>query len=166
MPSLSHPLTNLAVPVMPSPDLINSLAIQWGLAVNCQTNLTKFVIHNHFLSLAIFTICLPAPLSLFHFFSLPSLSLTSFATCVHLHHFSVLWPSEVVWDATEAPARLHIPAPRPLEEGAPVHCHPAHLSGAALGHQDVTCRYSFPHDGGLTTANITSLFTCLSMSSL
>lgn len=133
---------------MPSADLINSVPIQWGLTVICQTNLTKFVIHNHFLSLAIFTICLPALLSL------PSPSINFSTTCVHV---SVLWPSEVVRDAGEAPARLHLPASRPLEEGAPVHSHPAHLSGAALGHQDLTCCYHLPNDGELSTANIPAL---------
>lgn len=63
---------------------------------------------------------------------------------------SVLRPSEAVRDAPQAPTRLHLPAPRPPEEGSPVHCHPAHVPGAALGHQDFTRRYCFPHDGTFT----------------
>lgn len=63
---------------------------------------------------------------------------------------SVLRPSEAVRHAPQAPTRLHLPAPRPPEEGSPVHCHPAHVPGAALGHQDITRRYCFPHDGKFT----------------
>lgn len=63
---------------------------------------------------------------------------------------SVLRPSEAVRHAPQAPTRLYLPAPRPPEEGSPVHCHPAHVPGAALGHQDITRRYCFPHDGKFT----------------
>ena len=38
-------------------------------------------------------------------------------------------------DAGEAPARLPLPAPRPPEEGAPVHGHPGGLPGSPLDHQ-------------------------------
>lgn len=68
-----------------------------------------------------------------------------------MHIFcSVLRPSEAVRYAPQAPTRLYLPAPRPPEEGSPVHCNPAHVPGAALGHQDFTRRYCFPHDGEFT----------------
>lgn len=94
-----------------------------------------------------------------------------------MHMFcSVLRPSEAVRYAPQAPTRLYLPAPRPTEEGSPVHCHPAHVPGAALGHQDITRRYRFPHDGEFTNTfppisplnvnNIDSLFLCLQVLAL
>lgn len=150
-------------PVPPSADLIIVISIQWALAVNCQSNLTRFVFHNLFLTLAIFTICCSVSLlSLINFwpYSLPlSVSLLSLTT-VSLSvssRVSVLWPSEALWHASKAPARLHLPASRPAEEGAPVHCYPAHLPGAAVGHQNLTRCHRLPHDGEVT---FPSLHTC------
>ena len=80
------------------------------------------------------------------------------STCVRLYHFSVFWPSETVWYASKAPARLHLSAACPLEEGAPVYSHPAHLSGASLGYQDFTCCHHLPHDGKSTIASIGPFF--------
>lgn len=54
---------------------------------------------------------------------------------------------EAVQHAGQASARLHLPSPRPSEEGAPLHHRPAQLPGPAVGHQDVQGRHRFPHDG-------------------
>lgn len=40
-----HP--SLLFILLSSPDLIKAVAIQWGLTVNCQTNVTKWVIYNN-----------------------------------------------------------------------------------------------------------------------
>lgn len=54
---------------------------------------------------------------------------------------------EAVQHAGQASARLHLPSPRPAEEGAPLHHRPAQLLGPAVGHQDVQGRHRLPHDG-------------------
>lgn len=54
---------------------------------------------------------------------------------------------EAVQHAGQASAGLHLPSPRPSEEGAPLHHHPAQLLGAAVDHQDVQGRHRLPHDG-------------------
>lgn len=54
---------------------------------------------------------------------------------------------EAVRHAGQTPARLHLPAPRPSEEGASLHHHPAQLLGPALGHQDFQGCDCLSHDG-------------------
>lgn len=80
-----------------------------------------------------------------------------------LRSCSVLRPSEAVRHAPQAPAWLHLPASRPPEEGSPVHPHPAHLPRAALGHQDITRCYRFPHDGQFTNTFAPFLFLPLTV---
>lgn len=82
----------------PTPDLINSPTIQWGLTVNWQKYITKFVIYNHFLSLAIFTIYLSALQSFIHFSVFPlSLAVSISTTCYHAYIFITRLSSLTVW---------------------------------------------------------------------
>lgn len=60
---------------------------------------------------------------------------------------SVLRSAEALRDAREAPARLHLPPPCAAAQGAPLHPHPAHLPGPALGHQGIAGRHCLPDDG-------------------
>lgn len=60
---------------------------------------------------------------------------------------SVLWPSEALWDACKAPARLYLPAARAAAQSAPLHPHPAHLPCPALGHQGVSSCHCLSNDG-------------------
>lgn len=100
-----------------------------GRSPNCQKSQTHWPVGYrqpnehaftiHLLSLSLFlALCLTISLSIY----ISALSL------------SVLWPSEVVWDASKAPARLYLPSSCSSEEGPPLHCHSAHLPHSAVGH--------------------------------
>lgn len=60
---------------------------------------------------------------------------------------AVLRSLEAVRDASETPARLHLPAARALAEGASLHPDPADLPRPALGHQGVPGCHCLSHDG-------------------
>lgn len=50
-------------------------------------------------------------------------------------------------DASEAPAGPGVPAPRPPQEGSPLHLHPGALPGAALDPQVHGGRHRVPRHG-------------------
>lgn len=134
-----QPFINIWLPLT---SVIILLQLSETLRVNRQHSATKFIFYNFRFSIHL----------LFSFSSILFCCPIWLRLPLYLHISVVLWPSEVIRHASEAPARLYLPASRPLKEGAPVHRHPAHLPRVALGDQDISCCYCIPHDGELTTS--------------
>ena len=61
--------------------------------------------------------------------------------------FIVCGPTEIAFDATKAPTRLHLPASGWIKESSYLHLHSALMSCHTVGHQIHWCSLGIPHYG-------------------